>query len=172
MAEEWFDVVDDHDSVVGRETRPEVHRRGLRHRAVHVFVIDRMSRVFLQKRSMAKDSWPGAWDSSASGHVDSGESYDACALRELREELGWLPEIPPSRILRVGACDATGQEFTWVYSCRGEGPFALNPDEIEGGRWFDPGEVDRAIEEEPTSYASSFRHIWSRLRAETEWPPV
>ena len=37
---------------------------------------------------MTKDTFPGAWDSSSSGHVDSGEDYDDCAVRELREELG------------------------------------------------------------------------------------
>ena len=36
---------------------------------------------------MSKDSSPGLWDSSASGHLDCGEDYDACAVRELREEL-------------------------------------------------------------------------------------
>ncbi|BET67097.1 NUDIX domain-containing protein [Opitutales bacterium ASA1] len=164
MNEEWFDVVDDQDRVIGRELRAEVHRRGLLHRAVHVLVFDRKGRVFLQKRSMRKDTWPGAWDSSASGHVDSGEAYDACAVRELREELGWTPSRAPERILRIEACAETGQEFVWVYRCAGEGPFVLHPEEIERGEWFTPAAIDAAITERPDTFALSFRHLWGIVR--------
>ena len=36
MSEEIFDVVNERDEVIGRNTRAEVHRLGLQHRAVHV----------------------------------------------------------------------------------------------------------------------------------------
>ena len=71
MADEIFDVVDEADEVVGTETRREVHRRKLLHRAVHILIYNSKGEIFLQKRSMSKDSCPGLWDSSASGHVDS-----------------------------------------------------------------------------------------------------
>ena len=76
MSEEIFDIVDERDEVVGRRPRSEVHRLGLQHRAVHVLVFNARGELFLQKRSMQKDCFPGAWDSSAAGHLDSGESYD------------------------------------------------------------------------------------------------
>ncbi len=166
MREEWFDVVDETDRVTGRALRAEVHRRGLLHRATHVWVFDPAGRVFLQKRSMSKDTWPGAWDSSASGHLDSGEDYDACALRELREELGWTPARPLERMFRVEARKETGGEFVWVYRCAGAGPFVLHPDEIESGAWFTPAEVDVAIAADPEAHALSFRHLWARARRE------
>ncbi|MGH8016771.1 MAG: NUDIX hydrolase [Opitutaceae bacterium] len=166
MREEWFDVVDEADRVAGRELRAEVHRRGLLHRAVHVWVFDDAGRIFLQKRSMAKDTWPGAWDSSASGHLDSGEDYDACAIRELREELGWTPEGALERLFRVDACRETGGEFVWVYRCAGAGPFVLHPEEIERGEWLTLAEVDTAIAHAPGAYALSFRHLWTLARWE------
>ena len=85
-AEELFDVVDERDNVIGQRTRREVHQTGLRHRAVHVLVYNAAGNLFLQKRSMLKDCFPGTWDSSASGHLAPGEGYDACALREVEEE--------------------------------------------------------------------------------------
>src|SRR3989442_704060 len=88
MSEEIFDVVNEGDEVIGQKPRSEIHRLNLKHRAVHVLVFNARGELFLQKRSMKKDCFPGAWDSSASGHLDTGESYDACAVRELREELG------------------------------------------------------------------------------------
>ena len=88
MSEEIFDVVNECDEVIDAKPRSEVHRLGLKHRAIHVLVFNSRGETFLQKRSMTKDREPGKWDSSTSGHVDSGEDYDACAVRELREEIG------------------------------------------------------------------------------------
>lgn len=162
MSEEIFDIVDDRDVVIGHAPRSEVHRRKLRHRAVHVLVFNARGELFLQKRSMKKDCFPGTWDSSASGHLDRGEEYDACAIREVREELGvTLPGVP-ERLFKVEACAATGEEFVWVYECRHEGPFELHPDEIETGDWFTREAITAWIRERPGEFASGLVLIWQR----------
>lgn len=168
--EEMFDVVDETDAVIAQAARREVHARGWRHRAVHVLVFNRAGELFLQKRALSKDTAPGAWDSSASGHVDAGESYDACAVRELWEEIGLRLDGAPARRLRLGACEATGQEFVWVYRLVAEGPFVLHPGEIERGAWFPAAEVTRRLREDPGSFASSFRLIWKSLAERGDLP--
>jgi isopentenyldiphosphate isomerase len=115
MNDEIFDIVNDQDEVIGRLPRFQVHRDSLKHRAVHVLVFNKRGEIFLQKRSRKKDCFPGAWDSSASGHLDSGEDYDACAVRELREEIGLSIGAPPNRLFKIAACPETGHEFVWVY---------------------------------------------------------
>ena len=85
---EILTVVDEHDRVIGARRRDEIHRLGLRHRATHVLVFDLAGRLFLQRRGLHKDSNPGLWDSSVAGHVDDGESYDQCCIREIKEEIG------------------------------------------------------------------------------------
>ena len=163
MSEEIFDIVDESDEVIGRKPRSEVHRLGLQHRAVHVLVFNARGELFLQKRSMQKDCFPGAWDSSAAGHLDSGESYDDCAVRELREELGLSVAEPLRRLFKLAACVETGQEHVWVYRCQAEGPFALHPEEIERGGWFSPEAIQRWIVERPEEFASSLPLIWKHL---------
>lgn len=163
MSEEIFDVVDDRDEVVDRQPRREVHRLGLKHRAVHVLVFNSRGEVFLQKRSMQKDTAKGKWDSSSSGHVDSGEDYDTCAVRELHEEIGLRASQTPERLFKIDARPETGWEFCWVYRCASEGPFELNPDEIESGGWFAPEAVTRWIAEKPGDFASAFRLVWQTL---------
>ncbi|MFO1475773.1 MAG: NUDIX domain-containing protein [Verrucomicrobiota bacterium] len=160
MNEEIFDVVNENDEVVGRRPRSEVHRLGLLHRAVHVLVFNSKRQVFLQKRSMKKDRQPGVWDSSASGHVDSGEHYDETAQREVREEIGLVLATPPARLFKINACDETDQEFVWVYETSNEGPFQLHPDEIDAGDWFDRGMVTRWISEKPEEFATAFVLLW------------
>ena len=164
MNEEIFDVVNERDEVIGQATRQEVHRLGLLHRAVHVLVFNSSGQVFLQKRSLKKDRQPGVWDSSASGHVDRGEDYDACAARELREEIGLELSAPPRRLFKLAACAQTDQEHLWVYRCEAEGPFELNPDEIEGGGWFAPQEVSWWMAERAEDFAGALILLWETFR--------
>ena len=85
--DEIFDVVDSEDMVIGKASRLQVHNNDLMHRSVHILVFNSTGSLFLQKRAMIKDESPGLWDSSAAGHVESGEDYISCAKRELNEEL-------------------------------------------------------------------------------------
>src|SRR5690348_16785334 len=164
MSEEIFDVVNDRDEVIDHKSRAEVHRLGLLHRAVHVLVFNSRGEIFLQKRSMSKDKSPGLWDSSASGHLDSGEDYDACAVREVREEIGLRVNVCPEKLFKINACRETDQEFVWVYRCKSEGPFELHPEEIERGDWFSSEEVSRWIANKPQEFCSAFKLIWKLLK--------
>lgn len=167
MSEEIFDVVNDRDEIIGQQSRSDVHRLGLKHRAVHVLVFNRRGEIFLQKRSPKKDCFPGKWDSSSSGHLDSGEDYDAGAIRELREELGLQMAQPPKRLFKIDAGAETGQEFVWIYRCEAEGPFVLHPEEIERGAWFTPPAVEIWMAEKPDDFAGALPLIWDRLTKET-----
>ena len=169
--EEIFDVVNERDEVVSSAPRSEVHARNLLHRAVHVLVFNERGELFLQKRSRRKDCFPGVWDSSASGHVDRGESYDACAVREVQEELGWLPPGAPEKLFKIGASAATGHEFVWLYQVAGGGPFELHPEEIETGGWFEPRHVDAWTRESPGDFADAFPVVWSAYRERGCQPP-
>jgi 8-oxo-dGTP pyrophosphatase MutT (NUDIX family) len=112
---------------------------------------------------MSKDQQPGLWDSSASGHVDTGETYDACAVRELREEIGLSLSAPPERLFKLPASVETDQEHVWVYRCSAEGPFVLHPEEIERGDWFAEKAVSNWMKQKPEEFASVLLAIWPRV---------
>lgn len=162
---ELFDVVDADDRVIGQAPRGEVHARGWRHRAVHVFVVNRAGEVFLHQRSLTKDSFPGRWNSSCAGHVGAGQDYDETVGRELEEELGCRLATPAKRLLKVAAGPDTGEEFVWVYRAEAEGPFTLNPDEIQRGAWFALAAVDAWVAARPEEFARSFVYLWPQVRA-------
>ena len=167
MIEEFFDVVNCDDQVVGRALRREVHAQGLWHRAVHVLVFDGAGRTFLQKRSMSKDMSPGCWDAACSGHVDSGEDYDEAARRELGEEFGlFVGEGVLQRWFRVEACAQTGWEFLWVYRINHLGPFVLHPGEIERGEWVLTVELSTRMKANPAEFTPAFRLIWGKIADE------
>jgi isopentenyldiphosphate isomerase len=132
-----------------------------------VLVFNSRGQIFLQKRSMKKDRQPGLWDSSASGHLNAGEDYDACAAREAREEIGLRLGCAPTRLFKLAASPATDQEHVWVYRCEAEGPFELHPEEIERGEWFDAERVTQWIAQRPEDFASALVMIWGRVGPET-----
>ncbi|MBV9656867.1 MAG: ribosomal RNA small subunit methyltransferase A [Verrucomicrobia bacterium] len=169
-AREIFDVVDAANAVVGQASRAEVHARGLRHRALHIFVFNAAGELFLQRRSPWKDTHPDKWDSSAAGHLDAGESYAAAARRELREELGLdaaraaatelreVAELGPAR-------PETGWEFIRLFVAQCDGPFRPPPEEIAWGGFFPLAIVERWIRQRPGDFAPGFLECWKRWRA-------
>ena len=162
--EELFDVVDVNDCVLRQERRSIVHKKSLLHRAVHVFIYNRSGQLYLQRRSMSKDTAPGKWVSSCSGHVDKGEDYDTSARRELGEELGLYETNKLKRIFKEPPCIQTGYEFVWVYTCTACGPFKLNPVEVSDGQWVDLKHLDRWLKKHPKDFAQSFIYLWTKYR--------
>jgi 16S rRNA (adenine1518-N6/adenine1519-N6)-dimethyltransferase len=152
--EEMFCVVDANDRVTGSESRDRVHVNNLRHRAIHVLIFNRRNEIFLQRRSIWKDTHPGKWDSSTSGHVGAGESYGEAAARELREEIGI--ECPIERIGKLSCSAATGWEFIEVFRGAHEGPFHFAPMEIETGAFFPLEQIRTWLRRSPQDFSPVF----------------
>ena len=129
--DEVFCVVDRDDNVLGYRTRAECHAdASLVHRSVSVIVLTSDGALF-QRRSLAKDSSPGAWDLACSGHVDGDEDYRDAAVRELAEELG-LEGAEPRRI-GTTITDLPGEtEMACLFVLEADGPFRLMLPEVIG----------------------------------------
>lgn len=87
---EFFDILDANGNYTGESrAREEVHKLGLFHKAVHVWLFcSQTKELLLQKRSTNKDSWPSRWDISAAGHIVAGGNSLQTAQTETEEELG------------------------------------------------------------------------------------
>ena len=161
---EWLDIVDENDHVIGRDTREQVHEGGHRHRSAHMVLFNTQGQVFVQRRSMNKDTNAGLWDTSAAGHVDSGETYIDCAVRELHEELGI--RVEPAELQKVGVLSPearNGMEFTHVYSVVCDQSLTLEAAEIDDGCWLLPSDLQLWIEAEEEVFTDVFRTIWAMV---------
>ena len=165
VSQELLEVVDENNRVIGLEKRGVIHAKGLMHRSAQVVVFNSKDELFLQKRSGHKDEFPGLWDSSAAGHVDPGESYPDCARRELCEELGISDADELELLFRIPASESTGFEHCCVFRCRHEGPFSLQPEEVDEGRWVPAAEMDRLVADPDAALTPAIRSIWKRIRA-------
>jgi isopentenyl-diphosphate delta-isomerase type 1 len=161
--DEVFDLVDENDQVIGSLARAEIHRRQLRHRAVHVFWLRGDGQLCLQRRSYAKDNCPGQVSTSCAGHVDSGESYLSAALRELAEEIGLRVAAIDLAEIDYAPCHADlGHEFVRSYLVRGDHRPTLARAEVDSLLWRHPGEMDAWILRAPEAFSTPLVHLWAR----------
>ena len=138
------------------------------HRAVHILVFNSGGDLFLQKRSLSKDEQPGKWDSSAAGHVDSGEEYLDCARREITEELGIVADQPLQGLFKLPASALTGNEHCMVYRYFFDGPMVLQAEEIDDGLWIDPVTMDQRVAEQDPSLTEGLCLIWNKYREQDQ----
>ncbi|MDC9729867.1 MAG: NUDIX domain-containing protein [Methyloprofundus sp.] len=168
MNEELIAVVDKNDQFIENRARNEVHKLGLRHRAVHILLFNDAGQLFLQKRALSKDVNAGLWDTSAAGHVDAGEDYATCAHRETIEELGVCVDATLKFLFKLPALPETGMEFVEVYRCRHNGPFTLEVAEIDDGQWFSTEDISMRVKANDTTLTETFKSLWTQFEAFTD----
>ena len=148
----------------------EVHRRGLRHMAVSVFVLHGES-VLLQRRALAKYHTPGLWANTCCTHPLWGEAPGACAVRRLRQELGieGLDPVGKGRVeyrADVGG-GLTEHEIVDIFVARTDAPLTLRPDpaEVMETRWAPLGTLAAEIEADPDRFTPWLRIYIARHAA-------
>ena len=143
--EEVFDIVDADDNVIGTATRNEVHGNpSLFHRVSHVMVFNFNGELFLQKRGLDKDVQPGKWDTSVGGHVDSGETYEVAAIREMEEELG-VRDLDITFLYKYKHSNDYETEYVSTFSTVWDGEIVTNSDEIIKGRFWKLDEIESKV---------------------------
>ena len=157
MPEEYFDIVNQKNEVIGQEVRRIVHKTGLWHRGVHVFLFTPDRRLLIQKRGTAQDTFPGRLDCSVSEHLKVGESYFDAAVRGLHEELG-LDGISLTRLVQFKMnYGPNDNEFSELF----EGVFDGNsletdPKEVAGIEFYTVHQLEEMIVSEQALFAPWF----------------
>lgn len=133
-SEDLVIVVDANDNILDYLPRAESHKSGLLHRTIGIIILNDKDEILLQKRSENKDTFPGMYTISASGHVDKGESYDQAAEREIQEELGI--KIDLKFLKRIINDHPEHRQMQTFYLSRSNGPFKIQNEEIDEAKFF------------------------------------
>ncbi|MFK0185869.1 NUDIX hydrolase [Streptomyces rubiginosohelvolus] len=92
---ELVDHVDEHDRVIGVVRRHEAVAAGLLYRMSMVLCRDETGRYLVHRRPENSSRFPGEYSWLVAGAVETGESYEAAAARELDEEMGVTAPVRP-----------------------------------------------------------------------------
>jgi len=164
--EELIDILHSDGTPLG-EARPrsEVHKKGLWHRTVHIWVFDPIGRILIQERSHEKENNPHLYDTSCAGHISAGDTSLKSACREISEELGinkrpedlqYLFEATHESILNGGSyldneyydCYRTTVSKTEIPLIRPQ------PGEVEQFLWFTLKELFEMLQNHPEKFVS------------------
>lgn len=149
-AEELVKIVDRDNTPIGAVTRRIMRQQNLIHRASYILVFNRQGQLFIQKRTATKDIYPGYWDLAAGGVVQAGESYLESAARELREELG-VAGVKLKRLFDQYFEDEHNKVWGRIFTCVHNGPFTLQAEEIDYGRFIPLSEIEALHRSEPVT---------------------
>jgi isopentenyl-diphosphate Delta-isomerase len=153
----------------------DVHRRGLKHKAISVFVTEG-DRVLIQRRALHKYHTPGLWANTCCTHPHWGESDLDCATRRLSEELG----ISGLDLRHAGEieyrADVGGglveHEVVQVYTARAmpDLPVTPNPEEVADVDWINLPALRSIVERRPERFTPWLR-IYLAKHLETIFGP-
>ncbi len=145
---EIVQIVDRANRVINVVPRHVMRQQRLIHRASYILVFNSDNELFIQKRTMSKDVYPGYWDVAAGGVVLADESYQESAIRELHEELGVSGVRLRHRFDQYYE-DQSNRVWGSVFTCIHNGPFILQEEEIDLGRFLSVGKAFRLSTSEP-----------------------
>jgi isopentenyl-diphosphate delta-isomerase len=135
----------------------EAHQRGLRHKAVSVFVI-RGTDILMQRRAMTKYHTPGLWANTCCTHPKWDEDSSTCAVRRLQEEIGITGIYPEFRHQLEYRADV-GHEMiehevvdVFLARARRNTGFAPDPDEVMDTRWVDYHDLLAEVSRHPSRF--------------------
>lgn len=129
-ANEIVAIVDARNTVVGAAPRWQMRAHRLLHRSTYILVFNPEGALYVQKRTMTKDVFPGYYDPATGGVVLAGENYEESARRELEEEMG-IRQVPLTRLSDFYFADDRTQVWGAAFSCVYDGPLSLQAEEVE-----------------------------------------
>lgn len=163
---ELLDIVNEHDELIGKASRKEVHDKNLLHRGVVVVVFDSDGKIFVQLRSIEKDRFPDCFEASMSGHVLSGELPSHAAVRELREELGI--NTTPSKleeVVKFGINEHGERMWVTLFALKDfKGEIKLDEAEVVKGEFWPMSKINKEFESKNAKLHPLFERVIAFLK--------
>jgi len=150
-------LVDQNDNQVGIMEKLEAHQTGKLHRAFSIFVFNQNQELLIQKRADSKYHSGGLWTNTCCSHPRPDETLDEATHRKLQEEMGFDCRLHHQFYFIYTADFENGlreNELDHVFFGRFEGPPKLNKEEACDWRFVDLMQLQKEIEENPTSFTA------------------
>ena len=148
VTDEIVGIVDERNRLVGAVPRGEMRAKRLPHRSTYILVFNSQGQLYVQKRTMTKDVFPGYYDLATGGVVLAGESYEQGAVRELEEELG-IRDVPLTRLFEFFFEDERNRVWGGAFTCIYDGALRLQEEEVESVILLTPHDTLRRAQTEP-----------------------
>jgi isopentenyl-diphosphate delta-isomerase len=162
-------LVDARDVPQGVASKIDVHRRGLKHRAISVLVRNSAGEMLVHRRNPAKYHSGGLWTNACCSHPRPGEPAADAAARRLAEEMGIRCAVRPLFTAHYRAAVSNGyieDEVVHAFGGTHDGPVSPDPAEASEWKWIAPSALADDLVRHEDAYTVWFRH-YMRAHADT-----
>ena len=163
--QELITIVDETDTPIGVKPREELTPSDI-YRVSSLWVFNSAGEYLLAQRSANRKQHPLAWQSSAAGTVEEGESYQDNILKEAQQEIGAIisPDnlIPlPKQLVKENYAYYVQRYLTRLDKKLEE--FTIQEEEIQALQWIAATEIWRIIREDPNYFVKPFREVFGQV---------
>lgn len=160
MGAEITEIFNADGDIIGTMSREEAEQNNHIIQNVIVFVFNSLGKVWIQKRPMNKNHFPGLWDVSACGAIHAGEDKLQAAEREQAEEMGFVSELHFVETFMNEFSDETGRETRVRLSHLFVGisdELPHDTDEVDEFAALPFTELSKRVDSNPEEYIPSFK---------------
>jgi isopentenyl-diphosphate delta-isomerase len=162
-------LVDNSNCAIGFMGKEEVHKKGLLHRAISVFIFNNNGELLLQKRAKSKYHSGGLWTNTCCSHPRIDEDELKAAERRLVEEMGIKCKLEYRFSFQYMAELDNGfieNEFDLVYFGQSDSQPKPNENEVEGWSYVNMEDLSADINRNPDLYTVWFKICFEKVRKE------
>jgi isopentenyl-diphosphate Delta-isomerase len=144
--------------------KTEVHRQGLLHKAISVFIFNDRNEVLLQKRAGEKYHSPGKWTNACCTHPRPSESPLKAAERRLKEEMGLIARLSEvfTFIYKADVGDGLIEhEFDHVFIGKSNQDPSPDPLEVASWKWVAIATLKQELVRDPLAFTPWFNRSFT-----------
>ncbi len=165
MPPELLPHVDEHDNLLAIHPKETIKQQNLRHRVSLIIPKTTGNKFILALRAKDKFPHPNVWVCAVGGKVQSHETYEQAALREMQEEANIQSIL--KLIIPFSPFENDNEKYlAQLFTTAEEIPLHLlhpDPSEIQYFQAFALDQATQLIKHHPEQFAPSFRIHFQRF---------
>ncbi len=149
-------VVNENDELIEYKEREDLNIADI-YRVSALWITNSQGQILLAQRAFTKSHNPGKWGPAVAGTVEEGEDYETNIIKEAEEELG-LTGIEFKKINKTRIKDKFNSFTQWFFAIvdKAIDEFKIQKSEVEAIKWYDRGELEKDLAENPDNYLVDF----------------
>lgn len=143
---------------------------GCYHRVVEAIFLNSRGEILLQKRSLHKKLYPEILWYLTGGAVLAGESVEEACIREVKEEMGFVPDMKNARLIHHCVVDGLGfiRDVFLIFQDMPIENMHFQQDEVDDAMWLFPEDIpSEPAEWQAFSFMPHLKEVFPFLQLES-----
>ena len=160
MSDDYIQIVNDEDEIIGHKRRSEVDYQKNIYRISALWMTNSRGEILIAQRKLTKDKDPGKWGPAVAGTVEQNETYESNNYKEAEEEIGLTGvKFKVGQKQKINKAHKIFVQWFLINIDKNINEFKIQEDEVEQLAWKSKDELLSEIKENPKMYLPSMPDI-------------